>query len=431
MGDENTERSTSATPRGLSEVIVSANFLTSLVRLPLGKPQFPPTSVIRLVYGACFQNHMTIHKIESLLWITRMCSVLFTLLYIVPVLDGNPYSCYQRALISNAATSALRLHQRMPSIQLSRMFLSQLLIEDSCHYLFYSLIFLFAQPMTLVLLPVFLFSLLHSASFSLTLLDKFGGRSGFLGTWLVNLLEHQGRNILRLVAFTEIFLMPLTIFSVLSETYIEREAGESANDRNDRAIRTSVNWYCKHLENRVDIVLLTNDEENRCKAQEQGLKACTLAAYVRSLRDHPGLLDKLAKLELDASAVRVLDYLPLSKYMNLKRCVAISAATLHLGIKSGRFEQGKFQASRDNYLEGSVVLGDDEESRSVLIQGRSNLNRAVHEDQVVVEIFPEDKWSLPSGLVLVDETQDDEDKTVRLCHVAHGSDLVALSYGWE
>uniref|UniRef100_A0A1E1X5G1 Exosome complex exonuclease RRP44 n=1 Tax=Amblyomma aureolatum TaxID=187763 RepID=A0A1E1X5G1_9ACAR len=187
------------------------------------------------------------------------------------------------------------------------------------------------------------------------------------------------------------------------ETYVEREAGESANDRNDRAIRTSVSWYSEHLTNRVDVVLLTNDEENRCKAQAQGLKACTFAEYVRSLKDHPGLLDKLAKLELDEA----------SKSADARGGIYpehLSQAELHLGIKSGRFQQGKFQASRENYLEGSVVLGDDEESRSVLVQGRSNLNRAVHEDLVVVEIFPEDKWSLPSGLVLVDETQD-EDKT--------------------
>lgn len=186
------------------------------------------------------------------------------------------------------------------------------------------------------------------------------------------------------------------------ETYIEREAGESANDRNDRAIRTSVSWYCEHLANRVDVVLLTNDEENRSKAQAQGLKACTFAEYVRSLKDHPGLLDKLAKLELDEAAKKAD-----------RRCIYpehLPQAELHLGIKSGRFEQGKFQASRDNYLEGNVVLGDDEESRSILIQGRSNLNRAVHEDLVVVEIFPEEQWSLPSGLVLVDETQDEEDK---------------------
>lgn len=188
MGDENTDTTrtsssgSSTVPRGLSEVM----------------------------------NHIIIHKIEGLLWLTRMCTVVFTLLYMLPLFGANPWTCYQRALISNAATSALRLHQRMPNIQLTRAFLGQLLTEDSCHYLFYSLIFLFAQPMTLVLLPVFLFALLHSASFSLALLDKFGGHSGVVGASLVSLLENQSRNILRLVAFTEIFAMPLTVFSVLS-----------------------------------------------------------------------------------------------------------------------------------------------------------------------------------------------------------------------
>uniref|UniRef100_A0A0K8RFH9 Putative integral membrane protein n=1 Tax=Ixodes ricinus TaxID=34613 RepID=A0A0K8RFH9_IXORI len=183
MGDENTEGPSTTTPRGFSEVI----------------------------------NHISIHKIESLLWFTRMCTVVFyaTLhhsdtwgqpLHLLPT-SADQQCCYERLAVTPAHAG---------SIQLSRMFLSQLLIEDSCHYLFFSLIFLFAQPMTLVLLPVFLFALLHSASFSLTLLDKFGGRSGFLGTWLVLLLEHQNNNILRLVAFTEIFLMPLTIFSLLS-----------------------------------------------------------------------------------------------------------------------------------------------------------------------------------------------------------------------
>lgn len=182
MGDENTEGPSTTGPRGFNEVI----------------------------------KHICFHKIESLLWFTRMCTIVFTLLYLLPILGANPYTCYQRALISNAATSALRLHQRMPTIQLTRVFLSQLLIEDSCHYLFFSLIFLFAQPMTLVLLPVFLFALLHSANFSLTLMDRFGGRSSILGNWLVLLLDNQNNNILRLVAFTEIFLMPLTIFSLFS-----------------------------------------------------------------------------------------------------------------------------------------------------------------------------------------------------------------------
>ncbi|KAM7290642.1 exosome complex exonuclease RRP44 [Ixodes scapularis] len=190
------------------------------------------------------------------------------------------------------------------------------------------------------------------------------------------------------------------------ETYVEREPGESANDRNDRAIRVSVDWYMNHLNSRVDVVLLTNDEENRRKAEAEGIKACTFSEYVRSLRDHPGLLDKLAKLELDGAAGEVGD-----KRKGFLFPEHLPQSALHLGIKSGKYEQGKFQASRENYLEGNVVIGGDNEgeSRSILIQGRGHLNRAVHDDLVVVETLPEEQWSLPSGLVLLDETQDEEE----------------------
>lgn len=73
--------------------------------------------------------------------------------------------------MANAATSALRLHQRLPPVALTREFLALLLLEDSCHYLFFSLIFLYVSPMVLILFPVVLFAVLHSASYSLTLLD--------------------------------------------------------------------------------------------------------------------------------------------------------------------------------------------------------------------------------------------------------------------
>lgn len=58
---------------------------------------------------------------------------------------------YQRALLANALTSALRLHQRLPRFQLSRAFLAQALQEDSCHYLLYSLILVNSYPITSIL----------------------------------------------------------------------------------------------------------------------------------------------------------------------------------------------------------------------------------------------------------------------------------------
>lgn len=80
-------------------------------------------------------------------------------------------NAYYKALVANAATSALRLHQRLGGVQISREFFVRVLTEDSCHYLFYSLIFLYVTPITLALFPVALFAILHAASYSLTLLD--------------------------------------------------------------------------------------------------------------------------------------------------------------------------------------------------------------------------------------------------------------------
>lgn len=60
------------------------------------------------------------------------------------------------------------------------------------------------------------------------------------------------------------------------ETFIEREPGETANDRNDRAIRVAAKWYSQHLkkfESQTDglkVVLLTNDQGNKQKAEESG-----------------------------------------------------------------------------------------------------------------------------------------------------------------
>lgn len=71
-----------------------------------------------------------------------------------PLCPSRPYAAtnfYQRALLANALTSALRLHQRLPRFQLSRAFLAQALQEDSCHYLLYSLILVNSYPITSIL----------------------------------------------------------------------------------------------------------------------------------------------------------------------------------------------------------------------------------------------------------------------------------------
>ena len=94
------------------------------------------------------------------------------------------------------------------------------------------------------------------------------------------------------------------------------------------------------------------------------------------------------------------------------------------GLKSGRFLQGSFMASRENFLEGFVSVQDQEEQvfifrrmlsqpllnvrfPQVFVRGREHLNRAVHQDIVAVELLPRAQWSAPSSLVLEDEKVDD------------------------
>ncbi|KAK2824440.1 hypothetical protein Q5P01_021615 [Channa striata] len=185
------------------------------------------------------------------------------------------------------------------------------------------------------------------------------------------------------------------------DTFIEREPGESANDRNDRAIRAAAKWYSQHLktsessQEELKVVLLTNDLGNKQKAEESGLLVHKCEDYIKSLIANPELVDRLAlsnddRSEITSSKVLFPEHLPLSRIQS--------------GIKSGSFLQGTFRASRDNYLEATVfVQGEGEDSTEVLIQGLQHLNRAVHQDVVAVQLLPRNQWVAPCSLVLQDE----------------------------
>uniref|UniRef100_A0A8C6W0C7 Exosome complex exonuclease RRP44 n=1 Tax=Nothobranchius furzeri TaxID=105023 RepID=A0A8C6W0C7_NOTFU len=214
------------------------------------------------------------------------------------------------------------------------------------------------------------------------------------------------------------------------ETFIERQPGESANDRNDRAIRVAVKWYSKHLKtlesgpDGLKVVLLTNDLGNKQKAEENGMVAFKFEEYIKSLLANPELVDLLALSNddkvtafTDRNFIHILvlfpEHLPLSR--------------IQVGIKSGSYLQGTFRASRDNYLEATVfVQGDGEDSTEVLIQGLQNLNRAVHQDVVAVQLLPRNQWLAPSSVVLQDDgvakdddvEEDEEEKVLSAAEAA-------------
>ena len=54
-----------------------------------------------------------------------------------------------------------------------------------------------------------------------------------------------------------------------------------------------------------------------------------------------------------------------------------------------------------------MFVNDSEQMPQVFIQGLHNLNRAVHDDVVAVELLAESEWTVPTSLVL--EEKEDED----------------------
>lgn len=63
-------------------------------------------------------------------------------------------------------------------------------------------------------------------------------------------------------------------------------------------------------------------------------------------------------------------------------------------------------------------------SHQVLIQGLQNLNRAVHQDVVALQLFPQSQWVAPSSVLLQDEGEakednadEEEEKVVNLCFI--------------
>lgn len=159
--------------------------------------------------------HITRNKVDFALWATRLATIFFTVNYLVPIF-GHGQTFYWKALQANAATSALRLHQRLPRVQLSREFLGQLFIEDSAHYLMYSLVFLYCSPVTWVLLPIFLFAVLHISSNTLELINLLGPNSMKLLRIGIGIVEVQSANLLKTIAYAEIFLFPLLIITLFS-----------------------------------------------------------------------------------------------------------------------------------------------------------------------------------------------------------------------
>ncbi|KIX00128.1 uncharacterized protein Z518_10265 [Rhinocladiella mackenziei CBS 650.93] len=182
-----------------------------------------------------------------------------------------------------------------------------------------------------------------------------------------------------------------------SEAAVRRADGETINDRNDHAVRKAAVWYTNHLAQATErapvIVVLTNDQGNRRKAEKEGIVALFLREYVEGLDDADRLLDMVNQGVEGHEAHASQGELLYPEYYSMSRIMT--------GIRAGMLHQGVFNASPYNYLEGTVKVPAFD--RPLLILGRENSNRSISGDVVVVEILPKDQWKAPSSQILDEE----------------------------
>ncbi|KAI8321346.1 RNB-domain-containing protein [Martensiomyces pterosporus] len=184
------------------------------------------------------------------------------------------------------------------------------------------------------------------------------------------------------------------------ETFIDRAASESPNDRNDRAIRTAAKWYSKHLEGTpITALMVTNDEDNLRKAHGDGIVACRMEEYLNIYTEHPELLDMMAHVSVTDRSASDPDWKGYPEYL--------SPVQIQAGIKAGILLQGTLQIAPYNYLEGSIYTSfPDGKERRVMILGRTDMNRAIQGDRVAVQILPKSQWRKAPSAALVDEDED-------------------------
>lgn len=191
-------------------------------------------------------------------------------------------------------------------------------------------------------------------------------------------------------------------------TFITRRENETINDRNDRAIRKTCEWYASHLaKHDIKIVLVSNDRLNREAVQKKNEKQ----TYVtKSLVEYVNLLpngEEIKDLIPNTDSTESLDDKDKEELSDFVFPEYYSTARIMGGIKNGVLYQGNIQISEYNFLEGSISL--PRFSKPVLIVGQKNLNRAFNGDQVVVELLPESEWKAPSSMALDSEHFDVND----------------------
>ncbi|XP_072818303.1 DIS3-like exonuclease 1 isoform X1 [Vicugna pacos] len=179
--------------------------------------------------------------------------------------------------------------------------------------------------------------------------------------------------------------------------YLPRERGESMEKWQSRSIYSAAVWYYHHCQDRMPIVMVTEDEET---IQQYG--SDTEGVFVVSFKDYldnfwpdlkaahelcESILQSRRERENESQESHGKEY---AEHLPLE--------VLEAGIKSGRYIQGilnvnKHRAQTEAFVRLQGASSKDSDLISdILIHGMKARNRSIHGDVVVVELLPKNEW---------------------------------------
>nr|XP_030731070.1 DIS3-like exonuclease 1 isoform X6 [Globicephala melas] len=179
--------------------------------------------------------------------------------------------------------------------------------------------------------------------------------------------------------------------------YLPRERGESMEKWQSRSIYNAATWYYHHCQDRMPIVMVTEDEEaiQQYGSETEGVFVISFKNYLDNFWPDLKATHELCESILQSRRERENE----SQESHGKEYPEhLPLEVLEAGIKSGRYIQGTLNVNKHRaQIEAFVRLQGASSKDSglvsdILIHGMKARNRSIHGDVVVVELLPKNEW---------------------------------------
>ncbi|XP_068954358.1 DIS3-like exonuclease 1 isoform X4 [Petaurus breviceps papuanus] len=193
--------------------------------------------------------------------------------------------------------------------------------------------------------------------------------------------------------------------------YLPRERGESMEKWQTRSIYNAAVWYYHHCQDRMPIVMVTEDEEaiQQYGSETEGVFVISFKNYLDNFWPDLKAAHELCDSILQARRERELE----SQENNGKEYPEhLPLEVLEAGIKSGRYIQGILNVNKHRaQIEAFVRLQgasskDSDLISDILVHGMKARNRSIHGDVVVVELLPKNEWKGRTAALCDNENDD-------------------------